>query len=193
MQWFAVYVLTRHEKAVGSMLEAKGYKICLPLIRSKREWSDRSKWLDLPAFPGYVFCHFDVDERGLILSTPGVLNIVGTGRVPVPIPEEEVAELAILERLKCVAKPWPYLATGQLARIEGGSLDGLSGILFNCRKESRVVISVTLLQRSVAIEVDRERVVPLPDPSRPTIGQIGLPMNLIAIPRSTRNASYRPD
>jgi transcription antitermination factor NusG len=177
MQWFAAYVLTRHEKAVGSMLEAKGYKICLPLIRSKREWCDRTKWLDLPAFPGYVFCHFDVERRRDILSTPGVLSIVGTGRVPVPIPPAEVAELEILERVKCVAEPWPYLSAGQSARIEGGSLDGLSGILLNCRKESRVLISVTLLQRSVAIEVDRERVVPLPDP-KPTVGQISLRMNL---------------
>jgi transcription antitermination factor NusG len=94
-QWFAVYVLTRHEKAVSSMLENKGYNICLPLIRSKREWCDRTKWLDIPAFPGYVFCEFEPERRVPILNVPGVLNIVGAGRVPMPIPPEEIARRAM--------------------------------------------------------------------------------------------------
>lgn len=176
-QWFAVYVLTRHEKAVSSMLENKGYNICLPLIRSKREWCDRTKWLDIPAFPGYVFCEFEPERRVPILNVPGVLNIVGAGRVPMPIPPEEIAELAILERVKCAAEPWPYLEAGQWARIEGGALDGLSGILVNCKKASRVVVSVSLLQRSVAIEVDREQVVPIPHRPTPNLGHICLPLS----------------
>jgi transcription antitermination factor NusG len=177
MQWFAVYVLTRHEKVVASMLETKGYKVCLPLIRTKRAWCDRTKWLDLPAFPGYVFCEFESERRVPILSIPSVLNIVGAGRVPIPIPPQEVAELAILERVKCTAEPWPYVEAGQWARIVGGALDGLTGILVNCKKASRVVVSVSLLQRSVAIEVDREQVVPIPRRPTPNIGQIGLPVN----------------
>lgn len=159
--WFAVYVQPRHEKTVASMLRNKGHEICLPIIRTRREWCDRTKWLDLPAFPGYLFCQFEAERRTPILSTPGVVGIVGAGKMPIPIGQEEIDSLVTLERTNALAEPWPYLEMGQPVRIEGGALDGLSGILCDCRKPARVVVSVALLHRSVAVEVDRERVIPV--------------------------------
>jgi len=159
--WFAVYVQSRHEKAVAAILTTRGFETCLPLIRSRREWRDRSKLLDLPAFPGYLFCQFEPERRAPVLAVPGVVSVVGAGKTPIPIQLEEMDALLLLERTNSVAEPWPYLRTGQMVRIEGGALDGLTGILSDCRKVARVVVSISLLQRSVAVEVDRDSVVPV--------------------------------
>jgi transcriptional antiterminator NusG len=156
--WFAIYVKSRHEKAVASMLRVKGLMTCLPLVRIRREWSDRGKWLELPAFPGYAFCQFTPDHRASVIATPGVISVLGIGNTPKPIPPDEMHALLTLEHTKSLAEPWPYLKNGQRVRILGGTLDGLTGILADCRKVARVVVSVALLQKSVAVEIDRNRV-----------------------------------
>jgi transcriptional antiterminator NusG len=159
--WFALYVKARHEKVVATMLRMKGFETCLPLVRSRREWVDRDKWVDLPAFPGYLFCEFDSERRSPIASTSGVVSVVGAGKSPLAIEPDEITRLKALERTNPVVEPWPYMAVGQEVRIEGGPLDGVTGFLLDCRKVTRVVASVSLLQRSVAVEVDRARVVPV--------------------------------
>ena len=172
--WFAIYVQARHEKSVVSILHIKGYETCLPVVRSKREWSDRDKWLDVPAFPGYVFCRFEAERRSPILATPGVVSVVGSRQAPIAVEPEEMDSLLKLERAKHNAQAWPYLETGEKVRIEGGSLHGLTGILADCSKPARVVVSVSLLQRSVAVEVDRARVSPV-STSRRELLQADLP------------------
>ena len=161
LSWFALYVKARHEKVVGTILRMKGFEICLPVVRSRREWVDRDKVLDLPAFPGYLFCQFDLENRAPIASTSGIVAVVGARKNPIAIPPEEIHRLQALERAAPIVEPWPYMTVGQEVRIEGGSLDGLTGFLQDCRKVTRVVATVTLLQRSVAVEVDRSRVVPI--------------------------------
>jgi transcription antitermination factor NusG len=159
--WFGVYVQARHEKAVSSILQLKGLETCLPLIRKEHAWSDRTKVIEMPAFPAYVFCHFEAERRGLVLSTPGVVSVIGAGRVPIAIPDEEMAALKVLERARCWAEPWPYLSVGDMVQIKRGPLEGLTGILAACRKKATVVVSVSLLQRSVAVELDRSVVEPV--------------------------------
>src|SRR5271168_1307244 len=88
--WYAIRVRSKFERAVSASLSGKGYDEYLPLYHSRRKWSDRSKDLDLPLFPGYLFCRFDVDVRLPILVTPGVISIVGTGRIPVAISDQEI-------------------------------------------------------------------------------------------------------
>ena len=164
--WYALYVQTRHEKNVTALLRNKGFDTCLPLIRSKRQWSDRQKLLDIPAFPGYVFCAFDAQRRAPVLGTPGVIAIVGAGRAPIPIDLAEIDSVRAIERAHFTGEYWPYLKTGEQVRIESGPLNGLTGILLDCRKSARVVVSVALLQRSVALEVDRWQIVPVHERSR---------------------------
>jgi transcriptional antiterminator NusG len=161
VSWFALYVKSRHEKVVAALLRMKGFDTCLPMVRSLRERVDRDKWIDVPAFPGYVFCEFDSRRRAPIASTSGVVSVVGAGKDALPIEPDEVARLKALEHASPVVEPWPYLAVGQEVQIEGGPFDGVTGFLVDCRKVTRVVASVSLLQRSVAVEVDRARVVPV--------------------------------
>jgi len=155
-RWFALCTRAQHEKSVSSALRSKGYEEFLPLYRCRRRWSDRFKEIELPLFPGYVFCRFDLNRRLPILTTPGVALIVGSGRTPLPVEDHEIAALQSIASSKFETEPWPFLQVGQRVRIEQGVLEGVEGILLALKKPHRLVVSVTLLQRSVAVEIDQE-------------------------------------
>jgi transcription antitermination factor NusG len=159
--WYAVRVRPRFERAVSTALSGKGYDEYLPLYNSRRKWSDRAKDLDLPLFPGYLFCRFDVQVRLPILTTPGVISIVGTGRVPVAISDPEIDAIQTMVRSGLHLQPWPQLAVGSRVVIEQGPLKGLEGVAMDVKKKYRLFVSVPLLQRSVSVEIDREWVRPL--------------------------------
>jgi transcription antitermination factor NusG len=155
--WYALRIRARHEKLIASALFGKGYDVFLPLYRSRRRWSDRMKELDAPLFPGYLFCRFDVHRRLPILTTPGVIQVVGIGKKIVPVDDTEITAIQSIVTSQLSAEPWPYLCVGQRVRIEKGPLTGVEGILLAAKKGNRVlVVSVTLLQRSVAVEIDEE-------------------------------------
>jgi transcription antitermination factor NusG len=153
--WFAIQVRTCTERTATTILQYQGYECFLPVSRSKRHWSDRIKQLDVPLFPGYLFCRFDPNNRLPVLKTPGVIQIVGIGKTLIPIDDDEVAALQCVNKNGLPAQPWPFLQVGQIARIEYGPLRGLTGMVIQIKSEFRLVLCVTLLQRSVAVEVDR--------------------------------------
>jgi transcription antitermination factor NusG len=152
--WYAVHVQPRYERTVASILLMKGYESFLPLYRCRHRWSDRIKVIELPLFDGYLFCQFDVTKRLPILVTPRVIGIVGEGRIPVPIQENEMAALFAIVLAEAKAEPYPYLQVGQRVRVDGGPLSGLEGIILALSKPTRLIVSVTLLKRSVAVEID---------------------------------------
>jgi transcription antitermination factor NusG len=163
--WYALRVKPNWERRVAEQLSRKGYQRFLPTYRCRRRWSDRWKELDLPLFPGYVFCRFDLKERLHVVQTPGVRLLVSFGRVPAPVREEEIHALQRIVNSGLQAGPWPYLRVGRRVRIEDGPLAGVEGILLEIRAKYRLVVSVTLLQRSVAVEVEGCRVLPVWDRS----------------------------
>jgi len=156
--WFALQVRVRHEADVTVHLEGKGYQWFLPLYKERRRWSDRIKQVDAPLFPGYVFCRFDPNDRLPILKTPGVTQIVGYSRVPVAVDENEIEAIRTLVASGVPNFPCAYLEVGSRVRIEAGALRGLEGILTDVKGKRRLVLSITLLQRSVAVEIDSEAV-----------------------------------
>jgi transcription antitermination factor NusG len=152
--WFALQVRTRHEIGVAAYLEGDGYELFLPLYKCRRRWSDRIKEVEVPLFPGYMFCRLNPQDRLPILKTPGVIQIVGRNRQPVPVDE---VEISALQRLACSgfsAQTSPFLLVGSRVRIESGPLRGLEGLIVEFKGNHRLVLSVTLLQRSVAVEMD---------------------------------------
>ncbi len=161
--WYALYVRARHEKVVATVLRTKGFETCLPMGRSLRTWGKRKTWLETPAFPGYVFCKFQPEVKTPIVATPGVVRIVGFGKQLIPLETDEISALQTLERTATVLEPFPFLRTGHKVRINGGPLDGLSGIMAHYRNSFRVVVSLTLLQRSVAVEIDRDAIESIQD------------------------------
>jgi transcription antitermination factor NusG len=159
--WFALHVKSRRENLVAAHLKGQGFECFLPLYKSVRRWSDRMKELEQPLFPGYLFCRFDFQNRGPLLMTPGVIQIVGVGRTPMPVDESEIGALRQTVLSGFPNQPWPYLGVGERVRVNYGSLSGLEGILVNFKGSHRIVLSVTLLQRSVAMEIDLEWVTPV--------------------------------
>src|SRR6267143_2285280 len=160
--WYALRVRSRYEHTVATHLQGRGYESLLPLYKCRHRWSDRFKEIDLPLFPGYVFCQFDSLNRLPILSIPGVVHVVGVGRTPVPIDESEIAAIQAAVKSGLPRQPWPFLEIGHRVRIACGPLSGVHGILLCFRGHHRLVLSVTLLQRSVAVQVDEAWVQPLP-------------------------------
>lgn len=153
--WFALVVRNRWENIAASSLSTKGYHSLLAVFKERRRWSDRWKELELPLFPGYIFCRFDPSHRLPVLTTPGVLSIVGTSKGPSPVDAEEIAGIQLLARSGCSARPWPFLEIGQLVRVSQGPLCGLTGIVLQVKSETKLILSITLLRRSVAVEVER--------------------------------------
>lgn len=152
--WFALQVRTRHEAGVAKFLSGKGYDPFVPLYQSRRRWSDRIKVVAEPLFPGYLFCRFDPNNRLPILATPGVIQIVGFNRMLVPVDEAEIDAIQSLVASGFPSQPWPFLQVGDRVQIDSGPLRGLEGLLVELKGSHRLVVSVTLLQRSVAVEID---------------------------------------
>ena len=160
-KWFALRVKPRFEKSVAMIARNKGYREFLPLHQARRRWSDRYQSVELPLFPGYVFCQLNPSFRLPLLTIPGALHLVGIGKVPAPIENEEIISLQAAMRSGLWTEPWPFLAVGQRVRVEEGPLSGLDGLLIEVRRKQRLIISVTLLKRSVAVEIERHWVRPL--------------------------------
>jgi transcription antitermination factor NusG len=154
-QWFALSVKPRFDKAVARTLEGKGLETFLPLYKKQHSYAARSKESELPLFPGYVFCRFNVLTRMPVLTTPGVTQILGTGNRPIPLSETEIVSLRTAIRAELPLQPFPFLQVGQRVRIEEGVLTGVVGIIIRLKQSLRLVLSVTLLQRSVLLEIDR--------------------------------------
>lgn len=181
--WYAVRVQARFEKVASSVLREKGFEEFLPLYRTKHQWSDRVRRLDLPLFPGYLFCRIDIAERLLpIVTTPGVLGVVSAGKYPIAIPDSEIEAVQAVVRSGLPSLPWPCLSAGSLVLIEEGPLAGVEGVVLDVDKKYRLIVSVPLLQRAVAVEIQREWVRPLAQ-DRGTTGVLPLGYSLRRSPQ----------
>jgi transcription antitermination factor NusG len=157
-RWFALGVAPRHEKKVSSLLQEKGYETFLPLVSRRHQYARRTRVFDLPLFPGYLFCRTDLAVRLPILTTPGVLQFTGAGRLPIPIDDDEIAALQRAASTGIPLHPCSFFQAGQRGRIVNGPLRGLEGIVANADNPVRLILSVNLLRRSVFLEIDSEYV-----------------------------------
>ena len=154
--WYALHVRTRFEKVVARNLQGKGFEEFLPLYRRTSNWSDRKKVIELPLFPGYVFCRFNAQNRLPILTIPGINAIVGIGKTLLPVEERELNDIRAVLDSNSSFEPCSFLQIGQRVSVEYGPLAGTEGIVTMVKNQCRLVISVNLLQRSVAVEIDRD-------------------------------------
>jgi transcription termination/antitermination protein NusG len=165
-EWYVIRTRSRHEKKVSDQLESKRVESFLPLYRSQRNWNGRSAVVDLPLFPGYVFVRIPLAERLRVLSVGGVAGLVSCAGAPVPLPEGEMDRLRSALRM-APAEPADYLP-GHRVRIVSGALAGLEGVIVRQNGQARFVLSINLIQRSVAVSVDAcdlERVEPAGEPA----------------------------
>jgi transcription antitermination factor NusG len=152
--WFALRVRSNFERKTGDLLAYKGYPVFSPMYRKSRRDHTGVKESTYPLFPGYIFCSFDPYNRLPVLTTPGIVHIVGIGKSPVPVDSRELNNIRAVVSAGAGVCPRTYLSVGETIRIERGPLAGIEGILEEFRSCYRVVVSVTLLQRSVAAEVN---------------------------------------
>jgi transcription antitermination factor NusG len=153
LPWFALYVKPRHEKNVSTMLQGKGYEVFLPTYTHRVKYN---KSFDLPLFPSYVFCRMEADNRLPVLSTPSVFSIIGNGQAAHPIPDEEIEAVRATLQSGETPIPWPYVRAGQQVRIESGAFKGVRALVVDGTDGRWLVVSVNLLQRSVAVRLQRE-------------------------------------
>ena len=158
MNWYAIVVKPQAERAVEVVLTQKSYETFFPVVTSERRWSDRTKRVDVPLFPGYVFCRFDSDRRLPVMTTPGVREIVGYGRQAAPVDDAELAALRVVLASGAALESCEYWRRGDLVEVTHGPMRGLRGLLLEVKGGCRVAMSVHLLQRSVSVEIDRTRI-----------------------------------
>jgi transcription antitermination factor NusG len=160
-RWLAVQVRPATEYAALAGLQSRGYEAYLPTYYSARRWSDRVKRLRLPLFTGYLFCKFNSVIRVPIVTTLGVVRILGVGGAPIPIEDDEILSLQAIEAATCVhSYPWPKLEVGDQVCICAGPLRGLKGVLQLVKGENTLIVSVALLHRSVAVEIQADWITP---------------------------------
>jgi transcription antitermination factor NusG len=154
VNWHALYTRHQHEKSVAQILAHKGHEIFLPLICATHQWRDRAKQLWLPLFPGYVFIRGGFDRQLQILSTPGMITVVGWAGHPAIIPQGQIDTVRQMIDSSLGVEPHPFLQCGDRVRVETGPLRGIEGLLVRKKNDFRLVVSVEILGSSAAVEID---------------------------------------
>src|SRR5580700_4122116 len=153
-RWYAAYTRANHERRVADQLAERGVENFLPQYETLRKWKDRNVRLQMPLFPGYVFVHLALQNRLLVLEVPGVAWLVSFAGRPVAVPEEEFAKIRGFLNQGLCAKPHPYLKAGRRVRVRSGPLEGMEGIVVRRKNGSRLVISLELIQRAMAVDIE---------------------------------------
>jgi transcription antitermination factor NusG len=163
-QWYVLNVRPQHEFAVGAALAERSIEKLVPAYVTRRRWSDRVKTVTLPLFANYVFCRFSPAERGAVVRTPGVRSLLSFAGCPAAVSDAEIAAIQRMVGSGVAVEPWPFLRVGERVRVLEGPLRGLEGLLASAVDKPRVVVTIELLRRSIAVEVDREALEPLTPP-----------------------------
>ena len=159
-EWFAVQVWSGREQLSAQHLSQRGYEVFLPRYRERRQWSDRVKVIQRALFAGYVFCRLERGRSAKIVTAPGVVRIVGNHAGPLAIPAHEIDAIQRIVATALTAEPCGMPEIGRRVRIEYGPLRGIEGVVVSVKSTSRLVVSVTLLQRAVAVDVDHAWISP---------------------------------
>lgn len=170
--WYAIKVVPQHEKKVALLLEQRGFRQFLPTHKVRRKWSDRVKLIDLPLFPGYVFCRTPNSALGMVRGIPSIYRVVSFGGKPYPVPEEEITALQRVVRSQRDVCSYPYLTVGKQVRVNEGPLTGLLGFIVQIKNRVRLVISVDLICKSVSVDVHASEVSILSEPNVPSNSQL---------------------
>jgi transcription antitermination factor NusG len=153
-EWFAVQVWCGREHISATQLRLRGYEVFLPQYRERRRWSDRVRVVDRALFAGYAFCRVNDDVVAKIVTAPGVIRIVGNGRGPLPVPPNEIEAIQRIVKTHLSVEPLLVPHVGQRVRIEAGPLCGIEGVVLVTKNRHRLIVSISLLQRAVAVEID---------------------------------------
>jgi len=153
--WIAIYTKPRHEKRVAKELVSKGYHTYLPLIKERRKWSDRKKWVEFPLFKSYLFVQTRLNETITILKTPGIVKIVKFGDKIAIIDKKSIESIKILLEGGYKPKSTDYLLKGDSVTIKEGPLKGLSGEITQLQNKNYFIIRIDSIQSSISVKIDK--------------------------------------
>ncbi len=156
--WHALYTRYQHERVVQQILTEKGFETFLPLYEARHRWKDRVKQVSVPLFPSYVFIRGGLERRLDIVTTTGFHSIVSEGDRAGVVTQSEIDAIRHLVETRLRVEPHPFLNVGDRVRVRSGALAGYEGILVRKKNQYRLVLSIELLQQSVATEVDAYQV-----------------------------------
>jgi transcription antitermination factor NusG len=159
--WYAARIRANHEKRVAERMANRGIEHLLPLYTSLRQWKDRKVCLLMPLFPGYLFVRLCLRERLRVLEVPGLAGLVGIGCQPIPLADAEIQVIQRCINLESIIAPHPYLSVGNRALVRNGPFRGLEGIVIRLKNRTRLVISLSLIQSSVTLELDQAELEPV--------------------------------
>jgi transcription antitermination factor NusG len=154
MHWYAAYTCAQHEKSVARQLQVRTIECFLPLYEKLSRWKDRRMKVQLPLFAGYVFVRLSSQDKFRALQVPGMVRLVGFGGYPTPLPDDEIQALRDGLSASLGAEPCPYVQIGRRVRVKSGALAGLEGTVLKKKSGLRFVVSLHLIQRSIAVEMD---------------------------------------
>jgi transcription antitermination factor NusG len=177
--WCAVCTRHQHEKTAAKILEYKEFEVFLPVYKARRTWQDRVKEISVPLFPGYLFVKAGLEGCLPILTTPGVSSIVSCGGQPATIPFSEIEGIRRIVQSTLGVEPHPFLRCGDRVRVKWGPIAGVEGILLRKKNVARLVLSVEMLGKSAAVEVDATHV------ERVSLGRLGTDLDVQVNPIPT--------
>ena len=160
-RWYAVSTIANHERRVAAQLGERKVEHFLPQYESLRRWKDRQKKLLMPLFPGYVFVHIALRDRLVVLQVPGVARIVGFGGIPCALPDTEIESVQACLARRSRLEPHSYVNVGKRVRVKFGALEGLEGVVIRKKNRTKFVLSLELIKRSVAMEIDGSELEPI--------------------------------
>ena len=160
-RWYAAYTYPRHEKAVLKQLESKSIEAFLPVFLTENRWKDRRVQIQNPLFPGYVFTRINLSERSRVLAIPGVIRMLSFNGIPAPIDDSEIEAVRLCIERGAALEPYPFLEIGDRVRVRSGVLEGLEGLISRCKDERRLIVPISLINQSVAVEIDVQFLEPL--------------------------------
>jgi transcription antitermination factor NusG len=164
--WYAMYTNARHENAVADHLISKDIEVFVPTIAVVRSWKDRKMKLQTPAFPGYVFTKICLSERGRVISVPGVVRILSFNGVPARLDEAEIENIRLCHRSGAFMESLPSFGVGERVRVKSGVLEGLEGFVSRCKDERRLIVPLSHINQSLAVQVDIDLLEPAEKPSK---------------------------
>jgi len=173
-RWYVAYTYPRHERAVADQLSHKSVETFLPTFAKTSRWKDRKVELDCPLFPGYVFTRICINEKLAVVSIPSVIRMVSFNGFPMPVDDAEIDAIR-----SCVARggkmqPHPHISVGERVRVTSGVFEGMEGIVVRNSNRCKLVVTIALIQQSVALEIDADRLEPILCPSLPFVGSRSL-------------------
>ena len=154
-KWMAVYTRSRHEKTVEKELQKKGFEVYLPMLKERRKWSDRKKWIEFPLFRSYVFVRTKLRNVLFVVQTSGIVKVIKFGGEISIVQNQSIEAIRLMIEGGYKPEPLDYFLKGDPVEVSDGPLKGMVGEVLRLDKDDRLVVRVDAIHHSISIQINR--------------------------------------